>query len=165
VFEFTSDPHAKFGGSASLNAEASVLGGNTIGRDAATPVGPDAAADPADVREDRPAQFPYLSWFPRDFASSTRGWPLIARGAYRELLDAEWDLVHLPEDPEKLRQLAGATKREWRTAWPYLEPKFPVAEGKRFNLRLESHRREAIRRYEGHRAGARRTNAMKKARS
>ncbi len=104
------------------------------------------------------AQFAWLKWFPRDFASSTRGWPLAARGAYRELLDAQWDLGTLPADPERLRELASARPTEWRTAWPYIERKFPIVDGQRRNPRLETHREAALKEYEARRQAAERTN-------
>ena len=48
---------------------------------------------------------PWMPWFPRDFRSSTIGWPLIAKAIYRELLDAQWDMERLPIDPDKLRRI------------------------------------------------------------
>lgn len=58
--------------------------------------------------------FARMPWFPRDFASSTRGWPLVARAIYRELLDAQWDaggssVGTLPADEQLLRAIAGAS--------------------------------------------------------
>jgi hypothetical protein len=94
-----------------------------------------------------------LPWYPRDFASATRGWPLVARAVYRELLDAQWDLGSLQDDPKQLRELAHCTIGEWRLAWRYLEAKFPVflnesdhKSGKKFrrNPRLEQHRNRAL---------------------
>ena len=104
-------------------------------------------------------QFARLPWFPRDFASSTKGWPLLARGAYRELLDAQWDMGALPADPAALCIIAGATKAEWRKVWPHLESKFPVAsDGMRRNERLEQHRTVAIELFEKRQKGAKITN-------
>ena len=79
-----------------------------------------------------PPQFPRLPWFPRDFASATRGWPLIARGIYRELLDAQWDMGALPNDEMILRRIVGATEAEWKLAWPILSTKtMSIFEGDR----------------------------------
>jgi uncharacterized protein YdaU (DUF1376 family) len=109
-------------------------------------------------------QFARMPWYPRDFASSTRGWPLVARGVYRELLDSQWDLggvTHggiLPEDEDALRMLAGATAPEWRIAWPLVEPKFPLVTGGRQNSRLEAHRRAAVDEFLARRKGANETN-------
>ena len=84
-----------------------------------------------------------LPWYPRDFMSSTRGWPLVARGAYRELLDAQWDMGTLPVDPTELRALAGATEAEWAIAWPRVESKFPLNCNGRKNQKLERVRTDA----------------------
>jgi uncharacterized protein YdaU (DUF1376 family) len=114
--------------------------------------------------------FPWLKWFPRDFASSTRGWPLAARAVYRELLDAQWDLGGgqpgiLPDDPDQLRELARASEAEWKTAWRLVASKFPKVEGGRQNERLENHRQAAVREFQGKSKGAATTNAKRWARS
>ncbi len=102
-----------------------------------------------------------MPWYPRDFASSTRGWPLIARGVYRELLDAQWDLGSLPADPKRLQAICGATDEEWVIAWPEIESKFPLAEASRRNLKLEEHRAKAHDLYESRAKGARSANAQR----
>lgn len=89
-----------------------------------------------------------LPWYkhcPRDFAAETRGWPLIAKAIYRELLDAAWDMEQgLPTSPEDLRRLAGATPREWAQGWRYAEAKFPLDDdGARRSPELERARRKA----------------------
>jgi uncharacterized protein YdaU (DUF1376 family) len=110
-------------------------------------------------------QFARMPWYPRDFASSTRGWPLVARAVYRELLDAQWDAGGassagtLPEDDEALRLLAGATPAEWKAAWPrYVEMKFPRVDSGRRNARLESHRQAAVAEFLARQKGAEITN-------
>ena len=113
-----------------------------------------------------PPQFPRMPWYPRDFASATRGWPLAARAVYRELLDAQWDAGGLepgllPDDETVLRGIAAATPAEWRVAWRLVEPKFPRVEGGRRNERLEHHRQEAVREYLNRRKGAVSTNAKR----
>lgn len=113
-----------------------------------------------------PPRFPRMPWYPRDFASATRGWPLAARAVYRELLDAQWDaggceIGLLPDDETVLRGIAGATPAEWRIAWRLVEPKFPRVEGGRRNERLERHREEAVRQYLGRSKGAASTNAKR----
>jgi len=91
------------------------------------------------------ARLVYLPWFTRDFMSATRGWSLTAKGLYRELLDAQWDMGSLPSDPHALQQLAGATAAEWRTWNQFVAPKFPIsADGRRRNERLEQHRQKAL---------------------
>lgn len=108
-------------------------------------------------------QFARMPWFPRDFASATRAWPLVARAVYRELLDAQWDVGGiepgtLPDDEEQLRELVRATPAEWRLAWRFCEPKFPPVAGGRRNARLEEHRQAAKRDFEARQRGARVTN-------
>jgi uncharacterized protein YdaU (DUF1376 family) len=111
--------------------------------------------------------FAMLPWFPRDFASSTLLWPLSARGAFRELLDLQWNLSSttqpgtLPDDPEALRAAIRASKAEWRIAWPLIEPKFPLIDGGRRNARLEQHRQEAVRKYLSSKKGAAMTNSKR----
>ena len=85
-----------------------------------------------------------LPWFPGDFMTATRGWSVTARGVYRELLDAQWDMGALPSDPDELRGLINATPTEWGLGWKKCELKFPVGEdGQRRNGRLEMHRIKA----------------------
>lgn len=97
-----------------------------------------------DARDDTP-QMARMPWYPRDFASATRGWPLVARGIYRELLDAQWDLGGLPNDAEVLRGIAGASPAEWRRGWPVVRSKFRVGpDGRLRNARLEQHRETAL---------------------
>lgn len=107
--------------------------------------------------------FFWLPWFPRDFAASTLGWPLIARGIYRELLDAAWEMQGLPESPKDLREIVRASPQEWAKSWPLIEPKFPVGvDRRRRNPKLEQHRKQAIRTRAARRAGAAITNAKKR---
>jgi hypothetical protein len=96
--------------------------------------------------------------------SETRGWPLVARGAYYELLAAQWDAGVLPRDPRRLRTFIGATATEWRVAWPLVESKFPLITGGRQNALHEERRQEAYRLREQHRRGANTTNAGRSAR-
>jgi uncharacterized protein YdaU (DUF1376 family) len=86
----------------------------------------------------------WYSWFTGDWLAQTRGWSVTARGVARELLDAQWDRGCLPVDPEELRRLISATRREWELAWSVVEPLFPVGAEGRQNLRLEEEREKAI---------------------
>ncbi len=119
--------------------------------------------DPAGIGgADCVPQMPRMPWYPRDFASATRGWPLVARGAYRELLDCQWDMASLPENPQDLRAIAAASPKEWTAAWPFIESKFPIGiDGRRRNPRLEAHRVEAVRLHRQRQAGAAATNASR----
>ena len=107
-------------------------------------------------------QMARMPWFPRDFASATRSWPLPARAVYRELLDVSWDIGGLPSDPEILCRLVGATPAEWDAAWPLVSAKFEMGEdGKLRNARLETHRAKAFELWRRQSAGARATNSKR----
>jgi uncharacterized protein YdaU (DUF1376 family) len=82
----------------------------------------------------------WYRWYPGDHLRVTRGWPLVARGAYRELLDAQWDAAGgvLPASPEDLRRIVGATVAEWRIAWFLCAPHFPRQGQARQNPALEN---------------------------
>jgi uncharacterized protein YdaU (DUF1376 family) len=96
-------------------------------------------------------RLPMLPWFPRDFLSATRGWKLIERGLYRELLDAQWELGPLPSDTNELSDIAGAKPSEFAAAWPKVRSKFvDDGSGRLINLKLEQHRASAIQRLRDH---------------
>jgi hypothetical protein len=85
----------------------------------------------------------WYPWFTADWLAQTRGWPLVARGVARELLDAQWDRDKLPVDVEELRQMIGATRAEWRVAWPVIETMFPAGADGRLNPMLDAQREKA----------------------
>ncbi len=100
-----------------------------------------------------------MPWYPSDFHGATRGWPLVARAIYRELLDAEWDLGDLPNDEDILRRIADTTRAEWRVGWSLVSQKFALtAAGKLRNFRLQQHREIAIDLWRRRSAGAEKTN-------
>jgi uncharacterized protein YdaU (DUF1376 family) len=105
---------------------------------------------------------PMLPWFPSSFMASTRGWSVTARGIYRELLDAQWDLGSLPADLAALKRLIGATNAEWKS-WPLVASKFPlcVTDGVRRNPTLERHRSKSVELKERHQRGAAETNSKR----
>jgi uncharacterized protein YdaU (DUF1376 family) len=85
--------------------------------------------------------FPLLPWYPASFISSTRGWPVTARGLYRELIDCQWEMGGIPADADECRLLIGATHAEWRHWAKRVEHKFPLcSDGLRRNAKLEEHR-------------------------
>lgn len=85
-----------------------------------------------------------MPWFPRDFHASTRGWSLVQKAVYRELLDVQWDMGQLPSDLGELRELAGATPAQWAHAWPKVSTKFSANSEGLQNARLEAHRQRYI---------------------
>lgn len=104
----------------------------------------------------------FLPWFPDRFLSTHRGWPVTAKGVFRELYDTQWEMLGLPVDPEELRQLIGATKAEWQASWPLVQREYPIdSDGLRRNLGLEADRSKSLHIRERNRAGAKTTNAKR----
>ena len=84
-------------------------------------------------------RLPYIKWFPSDFAGATRGWSIVARGLYRELIDAQWDMGGLPNDEAALRRIvAFDPDMDWTAAWSVVRSKFELcADGKLRNAKVE----------------------------
>lgn len=101
-----------------------------------------------------------MPWFPGDFMRSTRGWSVTAKGVYRELLDAQWDMGGLPPEPTELAETIRASASEWKAGWSKCSLKFPICEdGLRRNARLETHRSKSADLTERRQKGAAKTNA------
>jgi uncharacterized protein YdaU (DUF1376 family) len=99
------------------------------------------------VSDDR-KRLPWYPSYPADTARVVLGWPLLARLAYRELIDHEWATGELPVDAERVRTLVvGITKAQWRTVWPLIDAAFPVAGNVRMNLELELLRKHQTRKH------------------
>lgn len=84
-----------------------------------------------------------MPWFPRDFLAATRGWSLVERAVYRELLDAQWEIGRLPMDADELARTISATRTEFDTGFSRCAGKFAKKNGGLVNERLEQHRRKA----------------------
>jgi hypothetical protein len=96
----------------------------------------------------------WYRWYPGDFLRVVRGWPFVARGVFRELLDAQWDLGELPTAPGRLRDLVGLSAAEWTLAWKFCAPHFPRSATGRRNPKLEDLRAMQVALVERcHRAG------------
>ena len=104
---------------------------------------------------------PMMPWVPRDFIAATRAMRPAERGAYRELLDFQWELGVLPSDPERLARLIGYTAAEFEDVWPGIKDKFVVNGVGIYNKRLEEHRNRAIEQRDRKRRGAISTNAKR----
>jgi hypothetical protein len=102
-----------------------------------------------------------VSSYTGDRLAETRGWPLVARAVYHELLSAQWDLGTLPGETARLRALVGATPREWQVAWPFVADKFPCIPGGRQNLRLETYRQDALALRDRRKAASQRAHAAR----
>lgn len=102
-----------------------------------------------------------LPWFPKDFIAATRHLSLAERGAYRDLLDYQWELGALPVDKLKLARLLGVTPKEFDAVWPAIAMKFAPSGGGLQNQRLEQHRKTALDLRAKRSQGARLTNAQR----
>jgi uncharacterized protein YdaU (DUF1376 family) len=49
----------------------------------------------------------WYAWYPGDYAADTRDLSCEEHGCYRLLLDASWSMGPLPDDPDRLRKIAG----------------------------------------------------------
>ena len=88
---------------------------------------------------------PAFQFYPKDWLSepNLRGAPLVAKGAYIDLLAICWMEQSLPADDEELRRLAGATVEEWSICSTYVERLFrrdPEDNERLFHPRLEEER-------------------------
>lgn len=104
-----------------------------------------------------------MPWFPRDFIAATRHLALAERGAYRELLDHQWELGRLPNDEARLARILGVTVDEFRPIWESIGDKFEASDGFLINKRLEEHRKESLDRRDRKVDGANKTNAKRAA--
>lgn len=100
-----------------------------------------------------------MPWFPRDFIAATRHLALAERGAYRELLDYQWEMGVLPKDPARLARLLAVTVEEFAPIWSAISDKFEELNGGLANKRLEEHRKKAVEQRDKKIAGANKTNA------
>ncbi len=104
-----------------------------------------------------------MPWFPRDWIAATRHMTLAERGAYRDLLDFQWEMGRLPLSVERLTGLLGVTPEEFIRVWPAIEEKFVEIDGFLINERLEEHRKVALTARDKKRHGAELTNAKRQA--
>jgi len=102
-----------------------------------------------------------MPWFPRDFIAATRHLALAERGAYRELLDYQWEMGALPTDQARLARLLAVTPEEFAPIWAAIGDKFEVSAAGLRNKRLEEHRNKAIEQRDKKVNGASKTNAKR----
>jgi len=105
-----------------------------------------------------PERLPWYPWYTGEWLAETRGWSLLERGLYRELLDAQWDRETLPASLSELRVLVAVTTAEWKQAWPRIAHHFPRVIGGRKNARLATLKLEQEALRERRRSGAAHTN-------
>lgn len=102
-----------------------------------------------------------MPWFPRDFIAATRHMSLAERGAYRELLDYQWEMGALPNDEVRLARLLAITPEEFAPIWLTIRSKFEPSDTGLANKRLEEHRKKAVDGREKKIAAAAKTNAKR----
>lgn len=80
---------------------------------------------------DKQKPLPYLRWYVSDYRASRRVQRLTwqERGLYRELLDECWIEGCIPDDADKLAEIAGCPKGVMAEAWTNLKPMFVPIEG------------------------------------
>ena len=89
-------------------------------------------------------QFPYYSWYPGDFKSSTSHFTLTEKAIYRELLDWSWLNGPLPENDRRLAQICGCSLRSFRASWREVRTKFVANGDGLINRRLEEIRSRTL---------------------
>jgi uncharacterized protein YdaU (DUF1376 family) len=100
-----------------------------------------------------------MPWFPRDFIAATRHLALAERGAYRELLDYQWEMGALPKDIARMARLLGVSVQEFAPIWEAIGDKFEFNGSGYINKRLEEHRIKAVAQRDKKIKGAEKTNA------
>jgi uncharacterized protein YdaU (DUF1376 family) len=80
---------------------------------------------------ERKKPLPYLRWYVTDYRASRRVQRLTwqERGIYRELLDECWMEGCIPDDPERLADIAGCPRGVMAEAWANIRPLFVEVEG------------------------------------
>jgi uncharacterized protein YdaU (DUF1376 family) len=95
---------------------------------------------------ERSKPLPFLRWYVTDYRASRRvqrlSWQ--ERGIYRELLDECWIEGSIPDDPDKLAEIAGCPRGVMAEAWANLKAMFVPLEGMD-GMYLTSRRLEAER--------------------
>jgi uncharacterized protein YdaU (DUF1376 family) len=88
---------------------------------------------------------PYVPWYHGDFLRSTAGWNLTERAAYWMLLCAQWEIGPLPDSPERLAAIVGASPQMMTDVWPVVGRKFERTPNGLVNERMEEHRANYLR--------------------
>jgi uncharacterized protein YdaU (DUF1376 family) len=80
---------------------------------------------------ERSKPLPFLRWYVTDYRASRRvqrlSWQ--ERGIYRELLDECWIEGSIPDDIDRLAEIAGCPRGVMAEAWVNLKPMFAPIEG------------------------------------
>lgn len=93
-------------------------------------------------------RMPWVPWRIDDHLAITRGWPVVADGIYRRLLDVLWLDGSLPADESDLRAISGASRAEFQRGSKYFLHLIPVGDdGRRRNPDIAAQREDALQRY------------------
>ena len=88
-------------------------------------------------------KLPYFKFYPSDFMGSGKVQMMspAERGIYISLLCHSWQEGPLPDDPDRLARVCGATQAEMEACWPAVRRCFTVADDETlFHPRLEKER-------------------------
>jgi uncharacterized protein YdaU (DUF1376 family) len=89
-------------------------------------------------------ELPMMPWYPDQFAAATVTFCFNERSLYRALLDMQWAIGPLPNDPIRLANAVGMSLPEFELAWPVVSKKFDETRGGLVNKRLEYHRSASL---------------------
>lgn len=92
---------------------------------------------------------PAFLFYARDWLASRAALSLAARGVLVDLMAYAWHNDGLPTSEEELRRIVGADRAAWRRAWPELQDRFTLRDGRLYNDWLEAVREESSRYLEG----------------
>lgn len=89
------------------------------------------------------AKYPYMKWYPLDYAAKTGHLTLEEDGFYRRMLDYAWlrGDIGLPANPTELARLLKLDGRVVRRILPRMADFWTERDGKLFNGRIEEDRR------------------------
>ena len=90
-------------------------------------------------------RLPHMPFFVSDYLGATRHMTLAERGAYTDLLFAQWNIGPLPADTSRLAAMISCSPRDFAKVWPAIRPKFVETPDGLVNQRLELHREKTIR--------------------
>ncbi len=88
---------------------------------------------------------PMMPFYPRDYIAATRSLTLAERGAYSDLLFAEWDHGGpLPKDLVRVATMIGCKPKEFAPLWAAIKHKFVKTAAGYVNRRLEAERQLSL---------------------
>jgi uncharacterized protein YdaU (DUF1376 family) len=108
-------------------------------------------------------ELPMMPFMVKDWIAATMHWPCAERGAYISFLAFQWVNKFLPAEDVQLARIAGIDLPEFERVWSTVGAKFEADERGLFNIRLEEHRKKALRLRDAHTRGASTANAVRRA--